>query len=150
MQQQYPRLIFIVAAALAAALCVTSGYRTRLASASPITSDSSNNNHTYHSDHNHTHADGSACDHHSHDMHHHGGSPGTGVERKKRDASNVNRDSASLRDGNANGSNRKNNKSKKSFEMECLAAHNKWRRLHGAKELKFDSKVSRSVKDCFV
>lgn len=33
-------------------------------------------------------------------------------------------------------------KSKRGFEKDCLRAHNKWRRLHGAPDLKFDKKVS--------
>lgn len=36
----------------------------------------------------------------------------------------------------------KKNKKKKSFEFECLRAHNKWRKLHGVPELVFDKKVS--------
>lgn len=36
----------------------------------------------------------------------------------------------------------KKNKKKKSFELECLKAHNKWRKLHGVPELVFDKKVS--------
>lgn len=46
---------------------------------------------------------------------------------------------------NNNNNKRKRNKAKKAFEVECLAAHNKWRRLHGAKDLAIDSKVSESA-----
>lgn len=36
-------------------------------------------------------------------------------------------------------------KNKRSFEKDCLRAHNKWRKLHGAQDLKIDKKVSQSI-----
>lgn len=32
------------------------------------------------------------------------------------------------------------------FEKGCLSAHNKWRKLHQAKPIKFDAKVSHSAR----
>lgn len=46
--------------------------------------------------------------------------------------------------GSSESSNKKNNKNKgKSFELDCLAAHNAYRAMHGAPDLKLDAKVSK-------
>lgn len=103
MKQSSLSLAWVVA--LAAALCITSGHRSKLASAleliEPATEDTANRQ-----------------------------SVGSLLSRVRRDNSN-----------NLN-QRKKNSKSKKAFEIECLAAHNKWRRLHGAKDLQIDPKVS--------
>lgn len=63
-------------------------------------------------------------------------------ERSRRDATTG---SSGGGGGNSTAQKKKSNnkkKKQKSFETDCLQAHNKWRALHGVGKLEFDRKVS--------